>query len=475
MRVEALRRWERRVGRPWALSVAEHRAVLIALDLLAVNAALLGALAWRPAGRAGFETLLQHPHWFGLWSLLYELWAWALDAYAPRALRRFADSVRTAVLAGLAAAGCYLLIPYLTPPLPSSRSPLFAFLLLSAASLLAARGLYTLLLAPSAPPRRVLIVGAGWAGRTIAEALAQEGRSLYTVLGFLDDDPTKQGTTVGGWSVLGDRHALPDVIRRHHVDTVVAAITWNPDAEWVRILMDALEQGVEVIPMSVLYEQLTGRVPVEHVGDDWHVALPIQHPLTRPLNRALKRAFDVVAATLGLLVLAPFVPLIALAIYLDSPGPIFYTQERVGRGGRIFKVYKFRTMIPNAEQGQAVWAQENDPRVTRVGRLLRKTHIDEFPQFLNILKGEMSAVGPRPERPEFVEELAREIPFYRVRHAVKPGMAGWALVRYGYAASKEDALLRLQYDLYYIKHWSLWLDLVILLKTVLDAITLRGR
>lgn len=475
MRIEALRRWERRVGLRWALSVVERRAVLIALDLLAVNAALLGALAWRPAYRAGFETLLQHPHWFGLWSLLYELWAWALDAYAPRALRRFADSVRAALLAGLAAAGCYLLIPYLTPPLPSSRSPLFAFLLLTAVSLLAARGLSTLLLAQSALPRRILIVGAGWAGRTIAEVLAQEGRSLYTVLGFVDDDPAKQGTTVEGWRVLGGRRALPDLIRRHQVDAVVAAITWDLDAELVRILMDALEQGVEVIPMPVLYEQLTGRVPVEHVGDNWYVALPIQHPLMRPLNRALKRAFDVVAATLGLLVLAPFVPLIALAIYLDSPGPIFYAQERVGRGGRIFKIYKFRTMVPDAERGQAVWAQEDDPRVTRVGRILRKAHVDEFPQFLNILKGEMSAVGPRPERPEFVEELAREIPFYRVRHAVKPGMAGWALVRYGYAASKEDALLRLQYDLYYIKHWSLGLDLVILLKTVLDAITLRGR
>jgi exopolysaccharide biosynthesis polyprenyl glycosylphosphotransferase len=189
----------------------------------------------------------------------------------------------------------------------------------------------------------------------------------------------------------------------------------------------------------------------------------------------IKRAMDIVLASLGLLLMAPFFPLIALAIYLDSPGPIFYTQERVGERGRVFRVYKFRSMVPDAEKGRAVWARENDPRVTRVGRFLRKTHIDEFPQFLNILKGEMSAMGPRPERPEFVEELAKEIPFYRVRHAVKPGMAGWALVKYGYASSKEDALLRLQYDLYYIKHWSPWLDLVILLKTVVDTLTLRGR
>lgn len=203
--------------------------------------------------------------------------------------------------------------------------------------------------------------------------------------------------------------------------------------------------------------------------------MPLHHPLTRPFNRLVKRIFDIVGATLGLIFLALAFPFIALAIYIDSPGPIFYVQERVGQGGRIFRAYKFRTMVPDAEKNGAVWAQKNDPRVTRVGRILRKTHIDEFPQFINILKGEMSAVGPRPERPEFVEELAREIPFYRVRHAVKPGMAGWALVKYGYASSKEDTVIKLQYDLYYIKHWSVWLDLVILLKTVLDMLTLRGR
>ena len=227
--------------------------------------------------------------------------------------------------------------------------------------------------------------------------------------------------------------------------------------------------------MPVLYEQLTGRVPVEHVGSNWYVAMPIWHPGTGTLYPLLKRLMDIVLASLGLFFLGLAFPLIAAAIYLDSPGPIFYTQERVGKGGRRFRIYKFRTMVPDAEQGKAVWATTNDPRVTRVGRFLRRAHIDEFPQFLNILKGEMSAVGPRPERPEFVEELVQEIPFYRVRHAVKPGMAGWALVKYGYASSKEDALIRLQYDLYYIKHQSLWLDIVILLKTILDTITLQGR
>jgi lipopolysaccharide/colanic/teichoic acid biosynthesis glycosyltransferase len=164
-----------------------------------------------------------------------------------------------------------------------------------------------------------------------------------------------------------------------------------------------------------------------------------------------------------------------VAIVLDSWGPVFYLQERVGKGGRIFRTYKFRSMAPDAEQEGAVWAQERDPRATRVGRILRATHLDEWPQFLNVLRGDMSVVGPRPERPEFVERFVEEIPIYRLRHTLKPGMAGWGLIRQGYAGTKEDVLVRLQYDLYYIKHQSLWLDLFIIVKTIVHALTLKGR
>ncbi|MEA3349400.1 MAG: sugar transferase, partial [Chloroflexota bacterium] len=243
----------------------------------------------------------------------------------------------------------------------------------------------------------------------------------------------------------------------------------------LQVLTDSLQQGIEILPMPVLYEQLTGKVPVEHIGDHWSVSMPIEHPGTRAFSHFSKRIFDIIWASLGLIFLAATFPILAAAIYLDSPGPIFYTQERVGRHGRIYQVYKFRSMIPDAERGKAIWAKFGDERVTRVGRILRKMHLDEFPQFINILKGEMSVVGPRPERPEFVEELTQEIPFYKVRLAVKPGMAGWGLVNQGYGASIEDALVKLQYDLYYIKHQSLWLDLVILGRTFLDAFSFGGR
>lgn len=276
--------------------------------------------------------------------------------------------------------------------------------------------------------------------------------------------------------VLGGRHRMAEVIAQQNITTLVLAITDEMDGELLQILIDCLALGVDIVPMPVLYERLTGRVPVEHVGNNWYAAMPILHPGTSAGWPMVKRLFDLVSAGLGAICLGVAFPFIAAAIYLDSPGPIFYTQTRVGQGGQRFKMYKFRSMAPDAEKdGQAVWAKENDERITRVGRLLRKMHVDEFPQFLNILKGEMSAVGPRPERPAFVAELAEEIPFYRVRHAVKPGMAGWGLVKQGYGSSKEDAVLKLQYDLYYIKHQSLWLDVVILLKTVLDTVTFGGR
>ncbi len=463
------------------LRVSERRLLLGLLDVTALTLGLLVVLWLRLGHDFSFRLLWERPLWFGLLILLWMPLAVAFDAYELRTASRWGSSVASVLKAGGLTLVIYLLIPYVTPHLVRSRLTIFLFVAVGLAFLASGRSAYSLALAQPAFQRRVLIIGAGWAGRTILDAIQEYGNGLYQVVGFIDDDPAKQGLSIHSphtqesFPVLGNRRSIKSLASSKQISALVLAITHEVNGELLQILMDCLELGVEVIPMPVLYEQLTGRVPIEHIGDNWYVAMPIQHPGSGALYPLLKRLMDIVLASIGLLFLGLATPFIALAIYLDSPGPIFYTQERVGKGGRIFKVYKFRTMVPDAEKGKAVWARENDPRVTRVGRFLRKTHVDEFPQFLNILKGEMSAVGPRPERPEFVEELAREIPFYRVRHAVKPGMAGWALVKYGYASSKEDAAIKLQYDLYYIKHQSLWLDVVILIKTIVDTLTLRGR
>ncbi len=467
-----------RAGR-LSLSFAERTALLHTLDLVAVNAALYISLVLRPQHRLSLRVIYVHPIWFLTLTAVWLLASHAFDAYEPHVSGRFPSSSLSAAKAGAATALIYLLIPYLTPTLPPRRVLLLAFFTLMVALPAIERRLYTWLFSGPGFVQRTLIVGAGHAGRTVAEAVLSQGGGFYHVVGFVDDAPEKQGTSVvvqgHRLPILGNRDMLRDLIGHYEIDTLVLAITYEIDALLLEKLFDCLELGVEIVPMPLMYERLTGRVPIQHVGDNWYVAMPIRHPLTHQLNRVLKRISDILLSLAGMIVFAPFVPLVALAIYVDSPGPIFYTQERVGKGGRIFKVYKFRSMVPDAERYGPVWAQENDPRVTRVGRVLRKMHIDEFPQFLNVLKGEMSVVGPRPERPEFVEDLAREIPFYRVRHAVKPGMAGWALVKYGYAASKMDAMIKLEYDLYYIKHWSLWFDAIILIKTFLDMLTWGGR
>lgn len=476
------------------LNIAEWRLLLMGLDVLAVVGALLLALAIRALRvqeEPSMDVLVQHPGWFVIMSGLWLAMGHVFDAYEPRVAGRLDTSVPAVIRAGFLTCVVYLLIPRLTPALPESRIALVSFPVLTVVMLVVGRALFTWILPRPAYERQALIIGAGRAGQSVAEALLQNAQVGYGVVGFIDDDPSKVGTSipVAGerepatgkrgtpevLPVLGTRQQVRDLIDRFQVSTLILAITRDVDSDLLQMLMDCAEKGAELIPMPVVYEQLTGRVPVEHVGEKWYAAIPIHPRATGIFWGLTKRAVDIAFSTAGLVCLAPLLPVIALAIVLDSPGPVFYLQERVGKGGRVFRARKFRSMVPGAEQNGAQFARQGDPRVTRVGRLLRATHLDEFPQFVNVLKGEMSIVGPRPERPEFVERLAAEIPIYRLRHVVKPGMGGWGLVRQGYAGSHEDALIRLQYDLYYIKHQSLSLDLLIILKTIMHAVTLKGR
>jgi len=469
--------------------------LLILLDLVAINGALLLFLFppeflgikqfMRSQYILSWETIYSHLYWFLLLSTLWLIFAYALNAYDQGVISRLSRSLLASIKAGAVSIAIYILIPFISPSLPSSRLSLFSFLISALIFLTAGRWLYAISLGQKIFGRRALIVGVGWAAKAIYEAINQEGAGSYEVAGFVVKNPldkadeafVKTASESKGKEIflIKDLSQLPAFIQENRIDTIILASSEEVNGETLQTMVDCLELGVEVIPMPVLYEHLTGRVPVEYIGNSWYVALPINHPGTKYSWNLAKRLVDVCLSFAGLIFLALAIPFIAAAIYIDSPGPILYRQARVGKGGRIFYVYKFRSMVPDAEKGQAVWAKKNDERVTRVGKILRKTHIDEFPQLINILKGEMSAVGPRPERPEFVEKLAKEIPFYRVRHAVKPGMAGWGLVRQGYGASKEDALVKLQYDLYYIKHQSAWLDTIILVKTIFDTLTFRGR
>jgi exopolysaccharide biosynthesis polyprenyl glycosylphosphotransferase len=468
------------------LRLPERRAVLIAVDLVIVNLMTLLAL-WIMAARAGWEFdrvyLVDQAGWFAFLSILWLSFAFLNGFYDPQKMVDLSQAASALLRSVAMVVIVYLLIYFfLATPGWLPRGIVFYQGISSFILIGLWRVAYALLLQQPAFARRAIIVGAGWAGQTIATAIFQHAPAYYHVLGFVDDDPELQGKTVAlkdasvRLPILGAARDLARLVRENRVPEVILAISHNVSAPLFQAILDCQEQGAQITLMPVLFEQLAGRVPIEHIGEYWNVALPRESAEAGGLYPIAKRVFDIVGALIGLALYLPLLLIIAPALYLDSRGPIFYSQERVGKGGKVFKLLKLRTMVADAEMnGHAVRAQANDPRITRVGRWLRKMRLDEMPQLINILKGDMSAVGPRPERPEHLAELEQAIPFHRLRNAVKPGMAGWAVVNYDYVDSIEDARIRLEYDLYYIKHQSIWLDLLILFRTMGHMLMLRGR
>lgn len=321
---------------------------------------------------------------------------------------------------------------------------------------------------------QAVIVGMNSAGETIAQEMRNAKRPAANILGYISES-SDESRKLEGLSILGGRSMLRHLIWNSMLDMIIMATDYKANPELFKDAIEATQFGVSVVPMPMIYERTTGKIPVEHVGDQWYLSLPMEHTSSL-LYLCWRKAMDLAFGLLGSLALLLILPLLALLIRLDSPGPIFYTQERVGSHGKIFRILKFRSMRTDAERsGNAMWAAKGDKRVTRVGRFLRATHLDELPQVLNILRGDMSLVGPRPERQEFVQRLEKKIPFYRCRLRVKPGLTGWAQVKYPYGSSDTDAISKLQYDLYYIKHQSFTLDICIILKTVGEMLLCRGR
>jgi len=313
-------------------------------------------------------------------------------------------------------------------------------------------------------PRGLLIVGTGPTEQMAVRALDRGLLRGYRLVGFVDTDPDLVGRLRQGHRILGTIDQIESICTRHHVQEVIISSRLAERLEVAEAALTCLRLGCRVTNEATFCEKAFGEVPVKHIGTDWFLFADLQSH--REEAAALKRVVDLTTAVIGLTVSLPLWPLIALLVKLNSRGPVFYSQVRVGHTGRTFTLYKFRTMCIDAEaDGTATWAIQDDPRVGLIGRFLRRSRLDELPQLWNILLGQMSLVGPRPERPEFVERLTREIPFYRERLLIKPGLTGWAQINYHYGASIEDALKKLQLDLYYIKHMSLELDLVIMFRT----------
>ena len=466
------------------LRVSERKLLLALVDLLIVNAALIVALALRTPFTVSGRTLLLNAKWFVTLGVVWILWAYVFDAYDLARAASAVYGVRSAASAALTTFVTYTLIPWFTPAL-QSRLLLLLFAGMAVAGVAAWRFAYATLFIQPWFKQRALLVGAGWAGRTLVSALRRMPDGVpnpfrgtgYDIVGFVDDNPDYRGVRIKQVPVVGDSASLVALAEELQVDQVILAITHRHaiSQELFDALLRCRELGFRVVTMSKLYERLLGRVPVEHIGRDLPMVVRMEEACGDRLYDALKRISDLMMALAGLAAMGVLTPFIVLGNALTSPGPLFYRQRRVGRGGQTFEMLKFRTMVTHAEQiGGAVWACRGDDRVTPLGHLLRPTRLDELPQCWNVLRGHMSVIGPRPERPEFVERLAEDLPFYRARHAVRPGITGWAQVHVDYGQSVQEAKVKLEYDLYYVKHAGPFLDLRILLKTIPVMVERKG-
>lgn len=451
-----------RARRSTPLRYTQLRALLLSGDMAGgAIAAVGGPPLWALLDR-DFAPTLGLPVWQTAFPFLWVSFVWIFgggDMTSPRFARRSVTAIAQAFIAtAVLVLGVFYVVPFFLP-----RASTLVSLPIAAGATLALRFLYLRLVASSTIERRVLVLGTDEAARRVAHAtLTLRQVVSYRVVAFVDAG-TGPFPELFGVPVLRAPNDLWAVVRDLDVDLVAVGHTRSLPPELLVDLVRCIEHDVEALPATTLYEQLTGRVMVSALEADWYAQLPTEAAGAYAL---VKATFDViVAAALGM-VLLPIAAIVAVAILVESGRPILHHQVRVGRRGEHFVLHKFRSMQRDAEAHGPVWALPNDPRRTRVGRLLRRSGLDEIPQLWDVLRGRMSLVGPRPERPEFVERLVRELPLYAARAIVKPGITGWAQVQYPYAATLEESVAKLEYDLYYIRHFGPLLDISIALRTV---------
>jgi exopolysaccharide biosynthesis polyprenyl glycosylphosphotransferase len=370
----------------------------------------------------------------------------------------------------------YFLTPFLTPVLPENRLQILYFYFAILIALFIWRITYLTFIVSPRFYRKVLIVGEISNIQIIVEAFKNADPN-YKIVGFINCESIKSKKNKLNHIVEYSPKQIYQVVKDEAITEIVIA-SYNSDSitpEIYKDLITLLEGGFSIKEYTQVYEDMTQRVPVEFVGKDFYKYFPFSRSNQNKLYLFFQRLFDILISILGILIGILFVPVILIGNLIGNRGPLFYIQERIGKNGNLFSIIKYRTMVKNAENSGAVWAKKNDSRITPFGKFLRNTRLDESPQFLNIVKGDMSLIGPRPERPYFVKQLSHILPFYETRHIVKPGLTGWAQVKTRYGSSVDDSLLKLQYDLYYIKHRSFFLDVNILIKTLSTVIFYRGQ
>ncbi|MGJ5640800.1 sugar transferase [Formosa sp. S-31] len=455
-----------------SFNISERKILLRLVDIFIVLSVLFG---------------LSYYFHFDYFTISNENWLWVLvlvvyitifgtvfEIYDLQKSSVFESTLPNVFMTTMVVVCFYLLTPYFTPFLPEKRIQILFFFLGILGGIMVWRSAYITLIASPRFFKHVLLVGEPEQIDDIVKSFKSVDPN-YNIVGFINCQPentyTQQNTRAFN-SI--DLHRI---IEEEHVSEIIVAAY---DAELItphlyHDLMCLLEKGFPIKEYTHAFESMTGRVPVHYLGKDFYKYFPFSRNNHNKLYLLQRWIFDISFAVVGCLFCVLLIPFIALGNLFANRGPLFYTQERVGRHGKPFNIVKFRTMVVNAEKNGAVWACKNDKRVTAFGRFLRCTRLDEFPQCINILKGHMSLIGPRPERPEFVKDLSETIPFYEARHMIKPGITGWAQIKVRYGETVADSLLKLQYDLYYIKHRGFFLDLNILVKTISTVIFFRGQ
>jgi exopolysaccharide biosynthesis polyprenyl glycosylphosphotransferase len=384
--------------------------------------------------------------------------------------------LRSTILTTTSTVIFYLLTPFFSPELPKSRLQILLFYVFFFMALYLWRMIYVHFLASNRFIQKVVLV----CDRDQVEELVfglEQVDPHYRIIGYINLDTNSNSEVEYQKIKHVEINDFKVFVKKNDVSEIVVASqkTDGITADLYKQLLSLLESGKSIREYTQVYESKTQRIPVQYISRDFYRFFPFSRSNQNKLYLIFIRLFEIVLSLLGLSFTLFILPAILIGNVFWNRGKLFYTQKRVGKDGVVFKIIKFRTMVKNAEKGGAVFAKSNDTRVTKFGKFLRKTRIDEFPQFINVLKGDMAIIGPRPERPVFVKEIARMMPFYETRHVIKPGLTGWAQVNYSYGEGFEDSLIKLQYDLYYIKHRSVYLDLSIAFKTISTILFYRGQ
>jgi exopolysaccharide biosynthesis polyprenyl glycosylphosphotransferase len=463
----------------WRLKPAERRLILLFGDLaMSWIGLVISVYLWSQRDQwlnFSMEFFKVRPaNWFYflpfVWILLI------VELYDIRRASRKNDTIRGVGIAAAISFAIYLLVFFLSEPNSLPRIGVAGFVIATSILTIIWRMIYINVFTAQQFMRRVLIVGAGRQGSTLVKALSAVKPLPFHIVGFIDDDVEKQGQFIEKLPIIGTGNDLLKLVEEENISDLIFSISGEMNQTLFQNLLQAEEQGVEITTMPIVYEDLLGRVPILLLQSDWILRSFVDQAHAGGFYEVARRLMDIFGALVGLIILLICMPFISLIILLDSGRPIFFSQNRLGINGQVYRITKFRTMRQDAEKdGKARMAVENDDRVTKIGRILRRSHLDELPQFLSVLRGTMSLVGPRAERPELVDMLQEQIPFYRARLFVNPGLTGWAQVNYGYASTIDHTIVKLEYDLYYIKHRNLFLDILIILRTVGAVFGLRGQ